>query len=131
MGPVDEEAAVRRYLRAVIGVPVSAGDSTDEARVAFIYAVAGWCERFGVDRRTLMDLGVDRETLDEASVWQPSTYELLRRWWPDDAFSVRDLARRSTLSESTVRQAIARDEESGLLRRAGRRGRAVVWERVC
>lgn len=126
----SDEAAVRRYLRALIGVPLTASDSIGETEDGFVDAATRWCERTAVDRRTLLHLGVDRRILDVAGVRQAPTNEVLRRHWPEGAFSASDLARRSGFSEPAVRRAIARDEEAGLLRRASGEGRAAWWERT-
>jgi hypothetical protein len=122
--------AVRRYLRAVVGAPLRGRGTIEEAQDGFVEVAAEWCAQSGVDRRTLLGLGVDRVVLDAAGVLQPPTHEVLRGWWPAGPFAVSDLARRSGFSESTVRQAIARDVEAGLLRRSIERGRAVLWERT-
>lgn len=125
-----DDAAVRRYLRALIGAPLSASDSMDEAEASFVDVARRWSERTGVDRRALLDLGVNRRVLDAAGVRQTPINEVLRRYWPEGEVSASDLARRSGFSEPTVRKAIARDEEAGLLKRAPGGGRAVQWERT-
>jgi len=121
---------VRRYLRSVVGFALSGGDTVDDAEQKFTQIAAQWCARTGVDRRTLLVLGVSGRTLDAAGVRQVASNDLLRRYWPDGVFSVAELARRSGVSEATARQAMIRDEEAGLIRRAGREGRAVLWERT-
>jgi hypothetical protein len=109
---------------------MAAGDTVEAARDAFVDVAAGWSARTGVDRRTLMGLGVEGAVLDEAGVQQPLSHEVVRGWWPTGPFTAADLARRSGLSEPTVRRAIACDESAGLLRRTAGHGRAVLWERT-
>lgn len=102
----------------------------EEAQLSFVAVASRWCERTGTDRRTLLDLGVAKRVLDMAGIRRTPIHEVLRGYWPDCAFSAGDLTRRSGFSEPTVRQAIARDAEAGLLRRAPDEGRAVRWERA-
>lgn len=127
---ISPGTAVRQYLRMVVGASTDETATTaEELRDAFMAVVADWCATSGVDRHTLVRLGVDPRALDEAGVRQPTARELLRRWWPTAPFTARQLAERSGWSEPTVRDALAGDEADGTLRRVPD-GRASLWERT-
>jgi hypothetical protein len=125
--PHDEETAVRAYLRLLVGAPVRASDRVETCEPAFVEVVATWSERTGVDRRTLASIGVPREVLDEAGVRPTPVGDLIRRHYCADPFTVFDLARRSGVSIASVRGVIARDEQSGQLKRVGTTGRKVLY----
>ena len=122
-----EEAVVRRYLRSVVGAPVRHARDAADAEAEFITAAKRWAERVGVDRGTLLALGVDSRVLDRAGVRTTPLSERLRRHWEPAPFSIADLARRSGLPESSVRRAVATDEAAGLLRRVAREDRTVLY----
>lgn len=90
--------------------------------------VARWAELAGVDREALLALGVPRRVLDGAGVVKVPPNERLRRHWHPMPFSVGELARRAGISEVVVRKAVGQDEDEGVLRRVGRRGRTILYE---
>ena len=127
MSVMSDEAAVRVYLRSLVGAPVGADAATLPAEEEFVAVAARWAERNGVDRRTLAALGVPKPVLDRAGIVQPSIRHLVRQHYSTDPFDVATLARRACVSRGSVRQAIAEDERAGLIQRISSNGRATCW----
>jgi hypothetical protein len=122
-----DEVAIRRYLRALVGAPVKGAERLDDHEAAFVDAVPRWSARAGVDRRTLLKMGVERRVLDRAGLRQPPAAELVRQHYPESPFSVADLARSSGIAANSVRQAVTQDEADGLLQRVGKDGRVILY----
>lgn len=129
-GASEDEVAVRRYLRSLVGAPLRGSDDLPICEPEFVASAAGWAARTGVDRRTLARVGVPRRVLDRAGVIRVPVAERLRQHWDPTPFSIADLARRSGISEPAVRQAVAEEERVGVLNRVGRRGRAILYGRA-
>lgn len=123
-----DDAAVRAYLRAVVGSPERAKDSVANTESGFVKAGARWAARSNVDRSTLEHLGVPRSVLDAAGVRQPPVADRIRPFYTAEPFNAATLARRACLSESAVRRALLRDELQGLVGRVLTPGRAVLWQ---
>ena len=122
--------AVRRYLRSLVGAPLRGAADPSELEADFVAAAAPWAARAGVDRQTLAGIGVPRRVLDRAGVARATVAERLRRHWDPDPFTIADLARRSGIAESAVRQAVADEERTGSLIRTGRDGRTILYGRA-
>lgn len=123
----DAEAAVRTYLRLLVGAPVRVSDCLGSAEVAFITVAADWSARSGVDRRALEELGVPRDVLDAAEITPTPVAELVRRQYGMSPFTVADLVRKSGVSMASVRNVLMEDERSGRIERVAHRGRAVRY----
>lgn len=130
MSNTSDEAAVRTYLRLLVGAPERAGDSMQSAERKFIAVVARWSRRTGVDRRTLAGLGVPKAVLDRAGMIQPPVDEFVRRSYTRTPFDVATLARRACVSEGSVRQTLADDERTGLVERVTSPSRATRWRKA-
>ena len=93
-------------------------------------AVGRWTERTGADRKTLSRIGVDRRTLDAAGLKATPVAELVRRQYGADPLSVADLAQRSGVSPSSVRQTVYDDESDGLIEVVETDGPTVLYRLV-
>lgn len=118
----------KAYLRAVIGAPLGRGDTVESTEPGFVSSAADWAKTAGVDRQTLLTLGVPPSVLDRAGIAPTPVVDLIREFYGPEPFSVSDLARRACVSEASVRKALAIDERAGLVRRHGQIGRAVLWQ---
>ncbi len=127
MSVASDEAAVRSYLRLVVGAPLQATDAVPPAEQNFVAVAARWAKRTGVDRRTLAGLGVPKTVLDRAGVVQPPIGVLVGGHYSRTPFDVTTLARRACVSERSVRQAVADDERAGVIQRMPSTGRASSW----
>jgi hypothetical protein len=130
MSIASDEAAVRSYLRLLVGAPVRATDEAAVTEQGFVAAAARWAGRNGVDRRTLSGVGVPKATLDRAGLRQPSIEVLIRHHYSTTPFSVATLARRSCTSEASVRQTLADDLRAGVVEQMPGPGRATMWRLV-
>lgn len=130
MSVASDEAAARSYLRLLVGAPEGAANAAQSTELEFIAVAARWAERTGVDRQTLVRLGVPKNVLDRAGIIQVPIEALVRRFYSTTPFDVATLARRSCVSEGSVRQALANDERTARVQRVASAGRAVMWRRV-
>lgn len=130
MTAAQEEADVRAYLRAVAGAPLRGRDSTASTESAFVAVAGRWAKRAGVDRQSLLTIGVSAETLDRAGVAPSSAQELVRAEYNSQAFTIADLANRACVSSSSVRSTVAEDEAAGIIERMPSAGRAHHWRRA-
>lgn len=130
MSIATDEAAVRKYLRLVVGAPERTSDDLSTAARAFIRVAARWSSRNGVDRRTLALIGVPNAVLDDAGVTQPSVDEIVRPHYSRQPFDVATVVRRACVGEASVRRVIAQDEDTGLIERVDRPGRSAAWRRA-
>jgi hypothetical protein len=120
---------VRRYLRATVGAPIGL-DRIEGTEVGFVAAVARWAIAEGVDRRTLLRLGVSPSVLTLAGVRQVPVLERLRRFWAPAPFTIADLVRRSGFSETSIRRAVDAGLKIDALRLVVRTGRTNSYEPV-
>jgi hypothetical protein len=126
-----DEDAVRLYLRSVIGSPLRASVADPKAgEAAFVTAAARWGKRGGVDRRTLARIGVSRRVLDAAGVTEITPEARVRRLYSRTAFTVSELARRTSLSEASVRRVVANHVKTGELEHAARVGRLQLYRKA-
>lgn len=127
MSVASDEAAVRVYLRLLVGAPVRTADAILAAEQNFVAVAARWAKRTGVDRRTVAGLGVSKKVLDRAGIVQAPIGVLVRRHYSRTPFDVAILARRACVSEGSVRQTVADDERAGVIQRTPSTGRATSW----
>lgn len=125
-----EDAAVRSYLRALVGEPVRIRDTVASTEPGFVAVAAAWARRTGVDRRSLQLLGVPTETLDRAGVVQPPVHELVRAEYDAEDFTIADLVGKSCVSVSSVRSTVLEDAAAGVIERVASPERAHRWRRI-
>ena len=124
-----DETAIRAYLRALIGSPVRSADLMQTTQAPFVDAVGNWTERTGVDRRTLVRIGVDPKVLDLAGLKATPVSDIVRRHYQSEPLSVADLARRSGVSSASVRQTVYDDVSNGLVAAIDGPGKTVLYRR--
>lgn len=127
---IEDEMAVRAYLRALIGSPVRMTDRPATTESRFIERAGRWAQRRYVDRRELSLIGVDRRILDAAGILSTPAADLVRRCYTTKPQSITDLVRHSGVSSSSVRQTIQTDLSCGVLESAGKSGRSTLYRLV-
>jgi hypothetical protein len=123
----ENEAAVRTYLRVLVGSPVRSTDRLRTSEAAFVRAVPDWSDKRGVDKRTLVAMGVPRRVLDATGIAPTPVGERIRRHYGKAPFTVADLVRKSGASVASVRSVIADDVRAGRLKRIANDGRTVLY----
>jgi hypothetical protein len=126
-GSLDDEAAIRTYLRLIADVPQRSSDRVGPAETAFIESAAEWAKGAGVDRRTLADVGVPAQVLDAAGIRNVPVADLIRRQYGTSSFTIAEIARRSGVSVASVRNVVAEDERARRVVRLANEGRAVQF----
>lgn len=130
MTATADEAAVRAYLRALMGAPERSSDSVETTEPGFRDAAARWAIRANVDRKALRKLGVPRSVIDRAGIAGSHATDLVRWMYTAEPFGIAELARRTCVSPASVRAAVLADERGGLLERAPSQGRAHQWRKA-
>ena len=125
-----DEAAVRAYLRTVVGAPESSSETLEGTEPKFVAAAARWAAHANVDRKTLLRLGVPRAVIDRANIAESKTGDLIRWMYTSEPFCVTELSRRVCVSPASIRTAVLADERAGLLERVPGKGRAHRWRKV-
>lgn len=126
----SDEAAVRAYLRVVIGAPERATATIASTEAGFISCAARWARRHGVDRATLRALGVRQPVLELAAVTQLTAGDMVRRHYSRKPFDVASLARRSVVTVTTVRRTVTQDAQAGIIELVPHQGRGSRWRLV-
>ena len=126
----SDEAAVRAYLRVVVGAPERATATIESTEAGFIACAARWARRQGVDHATLRALGVRQPVLELAAVAQLTAGDMVRRHYSRKPFDVGSLARRSAVTATTVRRTVAQDAQAGIIELVPQQGRGSRWRLV-
>lgn len=111
----SDDLVVRAYLRIVIGSTPGSMDQKEKLELEFISSIGKWCNKKGVDRRTLSRFGISRQVLDSAKLKETPVSEIIRRYYGIEPFSVSMLAQCSAISLASVRKTINVDERDGLI----------------